>query len=370
MLRNIARILLIAGFLAVLCLPHVLWAFVPEAERVSTGENRVLAPFPTLTPETIAAFPGAWEAWYDDHLPFRKQLVGLNNLLSYHVFRTSTHDNVVLGRDGWLFYDNPQDGDPMGQYTGSLVYTEAEMASIADHLMRFRDAMEAQGREFVVFVAPNKARVYSEQLPDRYGEPAWDNPVDALVEYLSMNTDLRVVTAIDALLHTRHQQPELPLYYATDTHWNALGAYVGAQALLWELGYELPPLSEVEIVDVSDYGGDLAVMLGLGDSLRHDRIYGLTGYAEHFPTILQEDFHTAFRYRTEGADDRSLFVIRDSFCTAMAHYLATQFSSSCMAHLSTFTPDMISAEDPDVVVYEMAERYFSWRSIATLPLPE
>lgn len=368
MLRKIAQYLLIAAFLAALFLPHVLWSFVPEAERLTTGENRTLAEYPTLTPETIAAFPKAWEAWYDDHLPFRKQLVNLNNQLSYFVFRTSTNDNVVLGRDNWLFYNNPVDGDPMGQYTGETVFSEEEMILIADKLTRFRDMLEEQGKEFVVFIAPNKARVYSEYLPEKYGEPAWDNPVDKLTEHLSMNTDLRIVTAIDPLLMTRYQQPELPLYYATDTHWNALGAYVGAQALLWELGYELPSLEDIGIVDVSDYGGDLAIMLGLGDTLRPDRIYGLTDYAPAPPNVIEEDFATIFRYETPNADDRKLFVIRDSFCTAMAHYLASQFAQSTMVHTAAYTPDILAAEDPDIVVLEMVERYCSWPYINLLPL--
>lgn len=368
MKRKMARYLLTAAFLAALYLPHVLWALMPADVRDTSGENRVLAAYPVLSADTLESYPAAWEAWYEDHMPFRRQLTGLYSWLSYAVFHASTHENVVLGRDGWLFYDNPADGDPMGQYTGEVVWSEEEMERIARKLTAFRDTLEAQGKEFVVFVAPNKARVYSEYLPRSLSGPAWDNPVDSLVEYLSMNTDLRLVTAIDALLYTRVRQPELPLYYATDTHWNALGAYVGARELLGELGYDMPGVDEISVVDLGAYAGDLAGMLGLGDYLRTDRLYAVMDYCQTYPTVLEENFFGLLRYETPGADERKLLVIRDSFCTAMAHVLASQFRWSTMVHKAAFTPEVIEQENPDVVVYEVAERYFSWPYIEELKL--
>ena len=54
----------------------------------------------------------------------------------------------------------------------------------------------------------------------------------------------------------------------------------------------------------------------------------------------------------------------------MAHYLASQFSESCMVHNAAFTPEMIDEMDPDVVVLEVTERYCGWPYFANLKTDE
>ena len=69
---------------------------------------------------------------------------------------------VVPGKDGWLFYTNLADGDPIGDYTGARELSEETLAKIAAQMQHASDVMEARGGRFVLFIAPNKERVYSE----------------------------------------------------------------------------------------------------------------------------------------------------------------------------------------------------------------
>src|ERR1700730_3726343 len=70
----------------------------------STTENRVLAPFPKIdSVREIKFLPKMSESYVNDRFGLRKQLVHLNSLLRYRLGLSSTRD-VVVGKDGWLFY--------------------------------------------------------------------------------------------------------------------------------------------------------------------------------------------------------------------------------------------------------------------------
>ena len=53
------------------------------------------------------------------------------------------------------------------------------------------------------------------------------------------------------------------LYWHYDTHWNYLGGYIGAKALLKELGIEIPEVEELTITQNASSGYDLAGMMNL-----------------------------------------------------------------------------------------------------------
>ena len=66
-----------------------------------------------------------------------------------------------------------------------------------------------------------------------------------------------------------------------------------------------------------------------------------------------------FSYKAVDADPRKIYVIRDSFSTAIAPYIGSQFSETYLRHKSTYSYEELETLDPDVVVYEVVERYVS-----------
>ena len=70
--------------------------------------------------------------------------------------------------------------------------------------------------------------------------------LDFLRDYLREHTDLRVLWLEDDLKAYRQEHPEDLLYYRLDTHWNLLGGYIGARAVLKELGVTIPEPSALE----------------------------------------------------------------------------------------------------------------------------
>jgi len=355
MKRKASSMLLIAVFLAVLFCPHILWRFFSSQFSGENTEKRTLASRPAFSLKEMDAFPKAYEEYYNDHLPFRDWLIKLYNSLQYYVFQTSSHENVIVGKDGWLFYQSPTDGTTMECYTGSALFSDEELEWIAYNLTNIRDRLAEQGIEFVVFIAPNKERFYSEYMPDHYGEQAQECMLNQALSYLSEHTDIRVVWPYEEMLAYKEANPQQLLYYKTDSHWNEIGGYIGAKALLEELGMQIPPLEQFTITPTEDGSGDLANMLN---------VIGLV--EEGFVSQVRRNFDKESQVQTADGGDgarapvQKLLMRRDSFGAAMNPYLGFNLSHYTGKHYSEFQPEQIWEKKPDVFVIQIVERYIRW----------
>ncbi len=357
--KRIGSKIMIATFVIFVCCSWGWWFLPDEFINSLNNENRTLATRPTLSVDNYTTFPEEYEAYYNDNLPFRDILVKINSSIDYFVFKKSAADtNVIVGKDNWLFYGNTSDGDPLGAYQGEL-FTEEELQNIAQNCVDTEQFLSDRGKEFVIFIAPNKERIYSEFMPEQYGEPADMYKTLQLVQYLRENTDLRIVYPYDELIAAKNELSQ-NIYYKTDTHWNWIGGYVGASALLDELGIDMPDITsdELEIIAGDETSGDLARMLDMNDILKSKEYeYSVVGYNNHNMETIESDFSTVIRQHAEDADPRKVYVYRDSFASFMAIYIGSQFNDCYMRYHETYSYDDFVQEDPDIFIYETVERY-------------
>ena len=357
MKRKASSLLLTAAFLLVVFCPHILWRAVSGQDEGENSEKRTLAERPAFSMEAIDAYPKAFEEYYNDHLPFRDLLIKLYNSMQYHVFRTSSNDDVILGKDGWLFYSSVIDGTSMQCYDGSLLFTDEELAQIADHLTDTKKRLAEQGTEFVVFIAPSKARIYSEYMPDYLGEPAQMCMVNQVIAYLESHTDLTVVYPYEEMIAHKKAHPEQLLYYQTDTHWNDLGAYIGARALLTALGIEIPSADQLDIMVQAPGRYDLAKLLtvwGIGD--RGNTVV-INSYPDQKLKTISNEFNGRMEFEMQDAPDLRLFMHKDSFGSGMAPHLKYHLSRALLVHNIVYDAKEVWEEKPDVFVLEVTERY-------------
>ena len=368
-LRKGMQVLYIVLMTVMILAPMVLFAAVYRLVDTGNYEERTLSPLP-YTQEakdsglvtTISTFPSQFESWLNDHLPFRNQLLTISGLFEYKVLQTSSSESVIVGKDGWLFYKGAQvaDEDPIGDYMGTNLFTQEELQKIAENFTAAQEELAGRGCNFVVYFAPNKERVYSEYMPSMYGEASQDNRMNQLIQYLKENTDLTVVCAYDDLMAFREENPDTDIYYKYDTHWNNLGAYIGANGLVETLGYDFVPLDEVTIENI-DYteSYDLARLIHLGKTLTDCPYYMLTNYTSHPMTLVQENDGKVSHYTTNDgtAPGGKLFVIGDSFSTIIAPYLACHYQETYTTFYYNYTHGQLLREEPTTVVYEAVERY-------------
>ena len=359
---KIKQITAIVVFLALICLPFPLSHITggPSDEYVEQIENRTLAKKPVLSFDNIMAYPKKFEAYFNDHLPFRLPLVQTCSEIEYYIFHTPINNRVIVGKDGWLFYSERTDGDSIGCYKGTLLFSQEQLESIAANLVESKKQLNKKDIEFALFIPPNKERVYSDKMPDYFGEPAEPNRVGQLVEYLRNHTDLTVIYPYETLMDARSKTPQLEVYWQTDTHWNELGAYIGARELLEPFGIALPdyekPPTEVETRKKST-PGDLESYLFLVGKINSGKDFTINGLDGHNYIKDEWDFDTIYRAHCEDGNPRKLFVLRDSFFDSMADSIGPQFKNSVMVYHRYYKNEMVDAEDPDIFVYEIAERY-------------
>jgi len=347
----------IGMFFIMVCCAEPFWLAAGQNFQKDTYENRVAAEKPAFSLATLEAYPAAFEAYYNDRLPFRGQLIWLSSAAEYYVFGASSNEAVVRGKDGWLFYDSQTDHSPVEAYKGMGLFDEEELAQIGKNLTGMRNSLADEGIEFVLFIAPNKERIYPEKMPGYYGAPAETYRVRQLVDYLKKETDIRVVYPCEQLIQAKAKYP-WNLYYRLDTHWNYVGAYVGTRALADELGVEMPPLEDMTVDECDPTICDLADMLYLRAQLNTDPDYVLSGYDQYHLITDRHELVGEYAYHCEdeGADPRVLFMVRDSFADAMDDFLASRFRKSIMVHYGSYDGKQAEETQPDIFVYETVER--------------
>lgn len=346
----------IVCFALLLLLPGAVWSVTKEHFQTEASEKAVSTELPKLTKENYREYAAAAENAFNASVPFRSQLITLSSLADVKLFREkSINDKVVIGDDNWLFYSMESN---IRDYKGTNLFTEDELAQIAAQLTVSAEWLESRGSEFVLFLAPNKETVYGEDHLPSYYKKGELTRTQQLVEYLRENTDLRVVYPEEEM---KAYKDDHALYWHYDTHWNAAGGYIGARALLSELGISIPPLEEMTLAPDSFSGYDLARMMNLQayyeEKMPPEENYIVTGYPYNNLQAVSLDDATALVYHSDAPDQRRLFMVRDSFGAGMAGPVAASFADSYMAHWNGFfEQSMIEEQKPDIFVLELVER--------------
>lgn len=331
----------IISFLLLITVPTLLGIISGQETDSENYENRVLASMPKIDKKNYENFPEEFEKYYNDNLPLRNELINLNNKISYHIFKDSPSDQVLLGKNEWLFYM----GGSVQTSTGQTEIWDEELVRIAENLNNAQKYFEHEGIEFVVFIAPNKATIYKELLPDNYPIVSEKTRGEILADYLHENTNIRVIFPVDEL---KDIKGEYESYLQFDTHWNNLGAYVGAKELNEQFGIKMSDVSELDMKSVPEAKGDLEKMTQINfEGTGKD--YHIAGYDNEL-----KDEKYVMEYHNEKGDTRNVVVKKDSFGVRLAQYFTPEYKNSYF--VSDDEEKYIKEFDADIFVYEVVER--------------
>ncbi len=345
--------ILAAIFFVLILAPMIAFPFVGlSADNL---ENRELIDFSEVTRAPIRNKPAVFREFFNDHLPFKNEIVGINSLVSMKLFRTTASPLVVVGEDGWLFFNNIGKDNPIDDVVGNTSFSDEEMELAKNNIDRRARELAEKGIDLRILIAPNKEAMYREYLPEYIrSRAAAESRTDRLVYFLN-GEEGRVVYPKEEL---ENEKAEHRLYYRYDTHWNALGAYLGAQKLYHTLEIELPDLDSYQM-ETGVPPKDLANLAAIGDFCRDDVSYTLTGFDSGVTFEREEIANGYVRYTSDAADNRTVLVIGDSYFGALRPYFYTQFSTviEINRNATQFNPNALIEEyQPDIVILEMVER--------------
>jgi hypothetical protein len=363
--------IVIAAFLALLWLPTLDSLFQLDHSR-QPGENRLPAPFPEWHHAGLGEtqkFIGGLENYFNDHFGFRKKLIRWFQNWKISLFRDRTVYNVINGRNGWLFTSDLQ---MVEHFLGLKKFTPEELKSWQRLLEKRRDWLAARGIKYLFVIPPDKQTIYPEELPAWLANAAAANPetkLDQFLKYMRANSTVPILDLRAPLLAAKQTAP---VYLQNDTHWNLFGSFMACQEVIKTLAPQFPGLTPLRREDfvwtnAPAPGGDLARMTGSDAPDKNNfafttaaglpalKIYDATNIVSVWdarkPSWISENSSTV---------RLTAVIFHDSFGDAWAHFLGYRFKNIVfMSENREFNRSVILANQPDIVINEMLERYFN-----------
>ncbi|MDB5419039.1 MAG: hypothetical protein JWP50_2458, partial [Phenylobacterium sp.] len=363
---------LMMGSAAVLAAAFVAPRFIPAPDL---DENRVPAelPEPPRDLGSVMAYPRAMDRYVADNFPARSRLIGALNYLRLRL-GVSGSSQVIVGPDGWLFYDN---GSHMGAARGAPKITDPAARQWLTNLAGRTEALRQRGIAYLVVCAPDKEAVYPER------GPAWfhldpDRTAARLTKLAAQAQVGELVYPAPELAAAAHAG--LKVYSVNETHWTGLGAYQGYVTVMRRLqavgvGGGPRPLEGFTYVQHNGPPRNLALMLGIASyvPIDHPEVGDPDREATLATTYLtdQIDWNKPRVIDTGQAGKPVLLMTMDSFSTALLPYLYGDFSRIVVAHNQDgpWREDLVARFKPDAVILEVVESGLSFVMETGPPAP-
>jgi alginate O-acetyltransferase complex protein AlgJ len=326
----------------------------------SQSENRRSAEKPKFSLEvsSLKELPKSCRFWINDNFGFRNALLRGNFLLRYELLGVSPSADVVLGRNGWLYYAAELDSNDC---RGMTVISNKQLGRWTRTVLKKKDWLAKKGIKYILVIAPNKSTIYPDFLPAAYNWVKQDSFADDLINYIRNNSDIAVVDLKKPLLRYKQRND---LYFKTDSHWNSYGAFIAYKEIIASFSAWFPDVNPLRTDDfeisTQSYNGDLSGMMG-GQGLLHDDEYTFIP-KKPFNAFVSEkrDYQGSFTMRAGSYGQLKAVIFRDSFFNALLPFVAEHFSvsryiSKDCESLSEMD-EIIEKYRPEIIIEEIVER--------------
>jgi hypothetical protein len=205
------------------------------------------------------------------HFSFRDKLINLNATIKIFGLGFSPTSKAILGQNGMFFEgygerrvegDITASFDNVTDYMGLIPFTNEELEAWRVCLEERYYWLKQRGIDYVFAIAPSKAIVYEENLPEQIlrTKRALNKPTrfEQLSDHLKNHSILPFVDLSEPLRRAKQQAEadgtltSTPLYYRTDFHWTYYGAFVAYQAIIEEIQKRYPDY-QVSPAPVTDF---------------------------------------------------------------------------------------------------------------------
>ncbi|MCM1523171.1 MAG: DHHW family protein [Ruminococcus sp.] len=344
--------------------------FNMEDGMMSETEKRYLAGLPTAEFGTNE-WKTQFENWLNDNIGFRDKLIDIRTTIMFKGLNIMTTEKVQKGKNGFYFYTL---NNNIEIAKGTYPLNEDKLKEIANAQQTISDYYRATGREYVLVLTPSKVSIYPEYLYGNYS--VRETPVDIIYDYLKQNTDVIVINTKDKLLENKDKGQ---LFWKTDTHWTALGAYYAYLAIVEgmnEAGItDIIPV-DVDIVDAR-HNGDLSAMIGKENILGTETADGIAfnetsqitsegEFCDKLNELCRENgvgesvsYNVQMLSNDNNHDMPSLLMYTDSqfmLVRKIPNLLSESFSQIIQTRARTVIPEMDDITDADIVIFSCSER--------------
>ena len=314
-------LLLCVGFLAGLC-----WFLRPAT---SETEKRELTEFPAFTVESFLSgeFTDQVSLWYADTFPGREGFIkayhGIQSLFGLRgeqFQQGDMGDDIPEGpMDPNAPVDRPVNGGEGGEQVGGFYlvgdtayelysFDTAGAQTYASLMNKAAATLEGKAKVYDLIIPLHYSFALSAEVQDSMKLPDADQAITYM--YSGMNEDVHTVNVYAALMAHKDEY----IYFRTDHHWTATGAYYAYEAYCQEAGITPTPLSSYEKLT---FGGFLGTLYS-----QTDRPAAMRGNPDSVEAYVPKGTNDLYTYDEKG--ERTLWrggVVRretDKFYAAAA----------------------------------------------------
>ena len=259
--KNLFNKIMIALFCAVMVLGFVLGLAFFLRPSYSESEKRELTKFPTFTVSTFlsGAYTEQISTWFADTFPFREGLISLNDtIMSLKGFATEQFQSGASNLGG----QENQGGEDVkvetiaGDYitgdTAYEMYYQNKANSARYSALINAAAQKLDGKAKVYTVVVPLAYAYNDKVLQKTDASDPKAAIDGMYGAITHKNAIKV-DAYGALSAHKDEY----LYFRTDHHWTARGAYYAYTAYAQSAGLTAHPLDYYEKLEFEGFLGTL-----------------------------------------------------------------------------------------------------------------
>ena len=260
--KNIFNKLMIVLFCAVMVLGFLLGLAFFLRPTYSESEKRELTQFPALTAQDF--FSGEYTAqistWFADTFPFREGLIAANDAISslkgFASEQFQSGASNLGGQQGSQGDENVKVETIAGYYitgdTAYEMYYQNKANSLRYAALINQAAAQLDGKAKVYTIVVPLAYAYNDRVLKVTDASDPKAAIDIMYEGIT-HKNARCVDAYKALGAHKDEY----LYFRTDHHWTALGAYYAYTAFCADAGLDAHPISFYEMLEFEGFLGTL-----------------------------------------------------------------------------------------------------------------
>ena len=330
---------------------------------------------------------------------YKNEIGHINSQLKVDVFERSPTPKVIVGKHGTMFEgtgerriegDNIDFFDNISDYLGRLPFGQGELDQWYRAISQRNCWLKERGIDYVFAIAPTKAMVYPELLPEVISElKSSDNKprIELLDDRLKQNRNLAYINLTGPLVDAKNLHQDLKIFYRTDFHWNYLGTYYAYKAIMEKLsessGLQISPIPLNDFnLDVNPnwahqnflgllgllpkwYNNEhyIKLMPKTGNPIKNLDPYGSEGVHDIRMPRLTITAKSGVEYLLEhienkNAQDRTILVIGDSFIQKALPLISAHASQNYFSRaIFGFPNEIVETLKPDIVIQEILNMY-------------
>lgn len=359
MFKRINNIIFVLLFLSVLFVPLLFTRW--ESGGVSEEENRNLAAFPSVVTDgnLNLSFTKDFETWFMDHLGFRQKLIEANKSLMQDVFdRSLTTSDLKIGKTGDSIY---APAAIVEDFAHANLRTEESVAKIGNSYQTISDWLAEKDIAFYYVQCVDKHTIYPERFIPSVKQIGDVSKTDQVLDYLQNNTSVNAIYFKQILKDNKQEYPVFS-HWGDPTHWTFRGAYIGYCHMMEQINKDLS--SPLKVLTEQDY--DISYETNNGPDGKTEQIEVFTlknPKAQKSDVTVMGQWATDHRHSVwknpDAENNKRLLLMGDSYFNSyLIDDIAESFSEVWLVwgDYTLSLPEIIDAYDPDVVIYECAER--------------